>query len=121
MAYSGGYLTGYVGVVGQPPPFFLQPPLESSKWGAEIIGHEAKWSLWRWYEPMVQFPRTIVITAGVVPPLASEGLKTFVAGDFEAADSGSGEDGKAVFRGRLAHVVTTIEKDLLVAAGYTVV
>lgn len=96
------------------------PPVHADRWGKEDIGHTKRWSLWRWYEPVVEFPRTVIIRSGVAEPLFSEGLRTFSPADFTAADSGSGEEGQAVFRGKASHNITETEETILEAAGYTV-
>lgn len=58
------------------------------------------------------------ITGGVAT--ASPGVTSPAIDTIAAADSGSGEGGKAWFRGGLTYQVTAAEKTILEAAGYTV-
>lgn len=47
------------------------------------------------------------------------GVKSLDTDDIEAANAGSGEGGKAYFRGGTTYTVTDAEAALLYAAGYT--
>ncbi len=117
MAYKDGYAGGY----GQELPLTLfTAPLYNEKWGDERASHGKEWSLWRYFEPVVQTVQTVIISGGVVIPTATEGTATLTAAQIAGADSGTGENGLAVFRGKLNHTVSTSEASLLVAAGYTV-
>lgn len=74
-------------------------------------------SLWRYYR---QLPvgYHVLITSGAAT--ASPGVASVTTQDIEDADSGSGEGGKAWFRGGLTYTVTAAEDTILTAAGYTV-
>lgn len=116
MAYGDGYAGGY----GLPLMTTLfTAPLFSEKWGDEK-GHDSQWSLWRFYEPVVSYVQSVIIVSGVVIPTAAEGTRTLTAAELASADVGTGENGKAIFRGKLTHEVSTAEGVLLSAAGYTV-
>lgn len=80
---------------------------------------EGKYNLWRWYDgPPVGY--TVLIVSGVASELPGRVSPT--TDELEAADSGSGWNGKAVFLGgRAGYTVTAGEKTILEAAGYTVV
>ena len=116
MAYDDGYAGGYGGMVGT---MFMAPKF-SDRWGDEEVGHERVWSLWRHYEPVVEFVQTVIISGGVAIPTASEGARTLTPAEIAGADAGTGEGGKAVFRGRLSHEVSMSEATILSNAGYTV-
>jgi hypothetical protein len=113
-------MDGYAGGYGGMPGTMFQAPKFSDRWGSEEIGHEKVWSLWRYYEPVVEFVQTVIISGGVAIPTATEGARTLTAAEIAGADAGSGEGGKAVFRGRLTHPVTAGEATILTTAGYTV-
>ncbi len=116
MAYSDGYAGGYAG--GGLTLFTA--PLFSNKWGDEFGGHAKKHSVWRYYEPMVEFVQTVIIASGVVIPTAAQGARTLTTNELDSADAGTGQSGKAVFRGRKQHTVSVAEGSLLSNAGYTV-
>jgi len=69
----------------------------------------------RWYSFPVGY--SVLITGGVVTPYPGRTVPT--VDEMNAADSGSGENGKAVFLGGRSYTVTSEEETLLIAAGYT--
>jgi hypothetical protein len=76
--------------------------------------------LWR-YIGAINTSRTVIIdTSGVATP--SPGAEGLVDPDdiFDAAQAGSGDGGKSVFRQGRTYTVTSTEETQLVAAGYTV-
>ena len=73
---------------------------------------------WVHYGKAIPTGYSVLITGGAAS--ASPGLISPTAGDIAAADSGSGEGGKAWFRGGITYTVTEAEKTILEAAGYTV-
>lgn len=117
MAYDDGYFGGYG------PSFTLgqfTAPTYSIAWLDETgHGHDPKYSLWRHYSPLLTV-QTVVISGGIVTPRAGQ-TKTFTVDELAAADAGSGEGGKSIFRGQATHDVNDTEATLLMAAGYTVI
>lgn len=84
-----------------------------------IIDHNTEHvSLWRHYGTPIATGYSVLITGGVAT--ASPGRISPTAGDIAAADAGSGEGGKAWFRGGITYTVTSAEQTILEAAGYTV-
>lgn len=75
-------------------------------------------SLWRHYQGVIPTSYSVLITSGVATP--TPGRVSPTAGDIADADSGSGEGGKAWFRGGIAYTVTSAEQTILEAAGYIV-
>lgn len=61
--------------------------------------------------------RSVRIVGGVASTYPGEGFLT--GADIDAADAGSGYDGKAVFLGGHVWTVTAGEETILNAAGYT--
>ena len=82
---------------------------------AEVADHV---SMWRHYGTPIATGYSVLITGGVATP--SPGRVSPTAGDIAAADAGSGEGGKAWFRGGITYTVTSAEQTILEAAGYTV-
>lgn len=95
------------------------PPTHKAKLAPEEEGHSKKWSLWRHYNWLDE-GRTVIIDGGTVIPEASAGPRLFTTDELAAADSGSGENGLAVFRGARTYTVNSTESTKLQAAGYTV-
>ena len=94
------------------------PPTYFMPWGPEnAAGFGEKWSLWRHYDG-IPTGYVVLITSGVAT--ASPGRASVTTDEILAADSGSGDDGRAHFRGGIGYAVTTAEKTILEAAGYTV-
>ncbi len=103
-------------------PTFVPPKDKPShvEWQDETIGHTGLHSLWRWYREPIG-ARSVRIVGGVVEPLATEGAKDFVdPDDILSSDIGSGDAGKAFFRGGHSYEVTPAETVLLTTAGYLV-
>ena len=73
-------------------------------------------SLMRWFSFPVGY--TVIITGGVATPYP--GVAVPRSSTMEAADAGSGDNGKAVFRNGVSYTVTDAERTALRAAGYTV-
>ena len=87
-------------------------------WNAEGQGHAKRYSLWRWYDGF-RTARVIMITGGVATP--SPGLAQATVDQYDAADSGSGQDGKAIWHStNQAQTVTSAEGTILTTAGYSV-
>ena len=59
---------------------------------------------------------SVLITGGVATPYP--GRATPTAGDIADADDGSGEGGKAWFRGGITYEITEAEETILCNAGY---
>jgi len=74
--------------------------------------------MWRFYRQL-PIGYHVLIESSVVS--ASPGLTSITTEDVDDADSGSGEGGKAWFRGGLTYTITAGEKTILDAAGYTTV
>ena len=81
-------------------------------------GHEARYSLWRYFQGHIPSSYIVVIAAGVAN--ASPGYATPSVDQMNAADAGSGVAGRAVFHGGYTYTVTSGEDTILTAAGYTV-
>lgn len=84
----------------------------------ESTGHGEKYSMWRHYGSPIPVGYVVIITGGTAN--ASPGGIGLTADDWAGADSGSGEGGKAIFRGGITYTVTAGEQTILEAAGYTV-
>jgi len=82
----------------------------------EEAGHGPDWSLWRYFRDGIAAQYVVIITGGVANP--SPGYASPSVDQFNNADSGSGENGKAIFRGGETYTVTDGEKVILIAAGY---
>ncbi len=86
---------------------------------AELDGpHSERYSLWRYFSDGVPTSHVVIITSGVAN--ASPGFTTPSVDQMNAADSGSGVAGKAIFHGGQTYTVTSGEDTILTAAGYTV-
>lgn len=81
-------------------------------------GHGERYSMWRHYQGVIPTGYSVLITSGTAT--ASPGRVSPSADDIANADSGSGEGGKAWFRGGITYTVTAAEQTILEAAGYTV-
>lgn len=84
----------------------------------ESDGHSERFSLWRHYQGVIPTGYSVLITDGTA--IASPGMVSPTAGQIAAADAGSGEGGKAWFRGGITYTVTSGEASALTDAGYTV-
>lgn len=73
-------------------------------------------SLWRHYGLPIQTSYSVLITGGVAT--TAPGRKSPTAGNIADADDGSGEGGKAWFRGGISYEITSAEETILIAAGY---
>ena len=73
--------------------------------------------MWRFYRQL-PIGYHVLIESGAAT--ASPGRTDVTTEDIDDADSGSGEGGKAWFRGGLTYTVTSAEDTILTAAGYTV-
>lgn len=96
------------------PTYTFEAPTSSQLWNWDQV--EKKHRMWRFYGGF-DVALTVVITDGVASPLGRQGL---TVAEISGADSGSGEGGKAVFKGPNSYQVTFEEKAVLEAAGYTV-
>ena len=95
------------------------PTFIPETYGMPIPTEGDKNSLWRHYGLPIQTSYSVLITGGVATP--SPGRISPTAGDIAAADDGSGEGGKAWFRGGITYAVTSAESTILEAAGYTII
>ncbi len=85
----------------------------------EVDGnHDRRYSLWRYFSDGVPTSYTVIITSGSAN--ASPGYQNASVDQLNAADSGSGEHGAAIFEGGQTYTVTSGEDTILTAAGYTV-
>lgn len=81
-------------------------------------GESAKYSMWRHYNTPIPVGYSVLITSGTATP--SPGTVSPTTTNIQNADAGSGEGGKAWFRGGITYNVTSAEETILEAAGYTV-
>ena len=89
------------------PPTYTMPFNGTKKHG----------DLYRYYDGIIT-GYSVRIASGVAT--ASPGRTFFSQDEIDAADDGSGVGGKAVFLGGHVYTVTSGEKTILEAAGYTV-
>lgn len=89
------------------------PPTYQKRFAPE---REGGFDLMRHYQFPVGY--SVLITGGVATP--SPGRTVPTQSDIDAADDGSGFGGKAAFIGGRTYTVTSAEKTILEAAGYTV-
>ena len=73
-------------------------------------------SLWRHYGLPIQTSYSVLITGGVAT--TAPGKISPTAGEIADADAGSGEGGKAWFRGGISYTITDAEETILCAAGF---
>lgn len=84
----------------------------------ESVGHDERWSLWRWFDGF-RTARVIIITGGVATP--SPGAATATVDQYANADAGSGQNGQAIWHSTdVAQTVTAGEGTILTTAGYSV-
>ena len=95
------------------------PTFTPTTYGMPIPTEGEKFSLWRHYGLPIQTSYSVLITGGVAT--TAPGKISPTAGEIADADTGSGEGGKAWFRGGIAYTVTSAEAVILAAAGYTIV
>ena len=74
-------------------------------------------SMWRLYGTPVGVGYSVIITGGVVTP--APGRIGASVDDLAGADSGSGDNGLSVFTRGATYSISEAEKDILVAAGYS--
>ena len=84
--------------------------------GPEDNGHGDRYSMWRHYGTPIAVGYSVLITDGTAT--AAPGRVSPTADDIAGADSGSGEGGKAWFRGGISYTITSAEETILTAAGY---
>lgn len=89
------------------------PPTYKGK----IVQGPRRYNLWRWTN-WRDVGYNVLITGGTAT--ASPGVLAPEADDIAAADDGSGEGGKAWFRGGITYEVNGTESTALTSAGYTV-
>ena len=98
--------------------------------GAENKDHPTGHSMWRLYGTPIPTPYTVIITSGVASPspgvthpslhdLKGNAEVPNATASYAGADSGSGDDGRAVFTGGRTYTVTAGEETILLAAGYS--
>jgi hypothetical protein len=90
---------------------------DQSKLPEEGGPHAPTHSMWRYFTDGIPREYVVIITSGVAN--ASPGYATPSVAQFNNADSGSGENGKAIFRGTNTYTITAGEDTILQAAGYT--
>lgn len=73
---------------------------------------------WANYGAPIPVGYSVLITDGEATP--APGTVSPTAGDIAATDAGSGEGGKAWFRGGISYTLTSAEETILTDAGYTV-
>lgn len=97
-------------------PIFSPPTYEYSAVDGVPTSHPGH-ALFRRYT----FPRgySVLITNGTAT--AHPGTVSPTTDDIAAADTGSGEGGKAAFVGGHVYTITAAERTILEAAGYTVI
>ena len=83
----------------------------------EDTNHDGKYSMWRHYGGVIPVGYVVIITSGSVT--TAPGKISATADEWAAADSGSGEGGKAIFRGGISYTITSAEQTILDNAGYT--
>lgn len=93
------------------------PPTYKGKLAPEQSNHK-RHSLWRHYD-WRDVGYNVLITGGVA--VTSPGVVAPDLNALAATDDGSGEGGKAWFRGGIEYTITAGEKTILDAAGHTTV
>lgn len=95
------------------------PSFTPTTWTQPLNDEEANHvSMWRHYGSPIKVGYSVLITGGTAT--TSPGTVSPTADDIASADAGSGEGGKAWFRGGITYTVTAAEQTILEAAGYTV-
>lgn len=97
-------------------PTFTPPTYEAPFLPETHCGYPEKYAVMRFYSYPVGY--SVLITGGVATD--SPGTTAPTPAQIAAADSGSGENGKAWFRGGIEYAVTSTEQTILEAAGFTV-
>jgi len=92
------------------------PPTYGDAINPEDTGHSKRYSLWRHYGTPIKVGYSVLITDGTAT--TAPGRVSPTADDIAGADAGSGEGGKAWFRGGIAYTVTSAEESALTSAGY---
>lgn len=82
----------------------------------EEVGHAARFSMWRHYGAPIPVGYSVLITSGAAT--TAPGTISPTTNDIADADAGSGEGGKAWFRGGITYTITSAEQTILCAAGY---
>ena len=90
-------------------------PTSKSERLAPEEGHEDRFSMWRYYD-WRRSGDHVLITSGVAATVPAP-----TPAQISAAQAGSGEGGKAWFRGTTTYTITDAEGVALVAAGFSVV
>ena len=73
--------------------------------------------MWRHFGGVIPTGYVVIITSGAAN--AAPGGVSLSTAAWAAADAGSGEGGKAIWRGGKQHTITDAEDVILRAAGYT--
>jgi hypothetical protein len=98
-------------------PTFAPTTYGNQPLGPELDHQSLGYNMFRYFDEL-PVGYHVLITSGVAT--TSPGRKSLDTNDISDADSGSGEGGKAWFRGGLTYTVTAAEQTILEAAGYTV-
>jgi hypothetical protein len=109
--FSSGFSSGYGNPKFRPDTYFAHRR-------AETVNHSERFSLWRYFDG-VPTEYVVIITSGVASP--APGRTSPSVDDINDADSGSGEQGLAVFRGGRLYEITGAENVILTTAGYTTI
>ena len=104
----GGDLLRLRPISFDPPTYFVRRSVKG----------DPRHELWKFYDGITT-GYAVLITSGVASPLP--GLATPAQDAINAADAGSGEAGLAYFAGGRSYIITSGEKTILEAAGYTTV
>lgn len=80
------------------------------------IVHDRQSPLWRFYDDAIEVGYSVLITGGTAT--AAPGVVSPPIGDVNATDDGSGENGRAWFRGGIPYEITSAEETILTNAGY---
>lgn len=92
------------------------PDTHSEAIGPEGNGHSERFSMWRHYGTPIAVGYSVLITGGTAT--TAPGRVSPTADDIAGADAGSGEGGKAWFRGGISYTITSAEETILTDAGY---
>jgi hypothetical protein len=117
MAYEEGYETGYDDVAT--PSFTFTPPTFSRRILPDFdeVRSGGRAGLWRHFGSPINVGYHVIITSGTATTYP--GRTAVPTNEITGADTGSGENGIAWFRGGISYTVTQNEKTALESAGYT--
>ena len=100
-------------------PTFATPTYTQAITGEEEHNLSKKHaSMWRHYGGVIPVGYVVLITSGTATP--TPGRVSPSVDDIKGADTGSGDDGRAVFSRGATYTVTAGEQTILETAGYTI-